>query len=157
MLDLSRLQDPFGDEIGPLVRKIKTLWHRIIQKCLDDTGLTLSQVGLLGAIARLSLENVETTQIALSQETDIDPMTTSTILRNLQKKGLVVRKECKTDTRARVVDLTDEGVEVMVKACNNLRALYEKMDLTDGNKVEFVEKLTIIYDKLNKLNNQTLK
>ncbi len=155
MIDLSGLQDPFGDEIGPLVRRVVKLWQRLIQKTLEDTGLTLSQMGLLGAIARLSSENEETTQIALSQETDIDPMTTSTILRNLQKKGLVERKESETDTRARIVELTDAGVAVLIKACQNLSNLYADMDLSDIDKDEFIAKLSIIYDKLNKLNNQS--
>lgn len=69
----------------------------------------------------MSRENTEATQIILSQETGIDPMTTSTILRNLQKKGLISRRESATDTRARIVEVTKSGSELFERAIAKVR------------------------------------
>ena len=70
----------------------------------------------------LYLEKV--TQIILSAHTKIDPMTTSTVLRMLQQKGLIQRQEHLTDTRAKTVMLTEEGTEMIKKAI----ATVEKFD-----------------------------
>ena len=75
------------DDVEYLIWKIFKYWQRGKQKLLEEFGLTGSQLELLGAIYRMSEHNMEVTQILLSQKTGIDPMTTSTILRNLQKKN----------------------------------------------------------------------
>ena len=54
----------------------------------------------------------EVTQIVLSSHTKIDPMTTSTVLRTLQSKKLLQRQEHSTDTRAKTVELTEEGKKI---------------------------------------------
>jgi DNA-binding MarR family transcriptional regulator len=56
------------------------------------------------------------TQIVLSAHTKIDPMTTSTVLRTLQKKGFIKRQEHLTDTRAKMVELTEEGKTIIKQA-----------------------------------------
>jgi MarR family transcriptional regulator, organic hydroperoxide resistance regulator len=71
---------------------------------------------LLASIHWLVLHGKEVTQIVLSNHTKIDPMTTSTVLRTLQKKCLVQRQEHLTDTRAKTVGLTEEGIIMVKKA-----------------------------------------
>lgn len=107
--------DP-NDNISFLIWRIMKYWQRGKQKLLDEFGITGSQMELLGAICYMSEHKMEATQIILSQETEIDPMTTSTILRNLQKKGLISRRESTTDTRARIVEVTDEGLALFFRA-----------------------------------------
>lgn len=100
------------EDIGYLIWRIYKIWQRGKLKILDEFNLTGPQLELLGAVYHMSKARMEITQIALSQVTDIAPMTTSTILRNLQKKGLIDRKESKTDTRARLVEITKEGTDI---------------------------------------------
>jgi DNA-binding MarR family transcriptional regulator len=95
------------------------LWQRAIRKALEPYGLTHSQYVLLASIHWLSLHKKAVTQVELSAHTQIDPMTTSAVLRTLQKKGLLQRREHLTDTRAKTVMLTDKGIDltrVAVKA-----------------------------------------
>ena len=101
---------------GFLLWQVTNLWQRAIKKALEPYGLTHSQFVLLASTHWLILHNQEVTQIVLSAHTKIDPMTTSTVLRTLQQKGLVQRKEHLTDTRAKTVDLTEEGKELVKKA-----------------------------------------
>ena len=111
----NKLEDS-NDDIGYLIWKVSKYWQRGKLRLLGEFGLTGSQLELLGAIYHMSRENTEATQIILSQETGIDPMTTSTILRNLQKKGLTSRRESATDTRARIVEVTKSGSELFERA-----------------------------------------
>ena len=101
---------------GFLLWQVTNLWHREIKKALEPHGLTHSQYVLLVSIHWLTLHEQEVTQIVLSGHTKIDPMTTSMVLRTLQKKGLIQRQEHEIDTRAKLVSLTNEGKEVIKKA-----------------------------------------
>ncbi len=127
----NKLEDS-NDDIGYLIWKVSKYWQRGKLRLLGEFGLTGSQLELLGAIYHMSRENTEATQIILSQETGIDPMTTSTILRNLQKKGLISRRESVTDTRARIVEVTKSGSELFERAIAKVREgqslLFENID-----------------------------
>lgn len=144
-----------NEDVGYLIWRVSKYWQRGKHKLLDEFGLTTSQMELLGAIYHMSLQKIEATQIILSQETEIDPMTTSTILRNLEKKGLISRRESTTDTRARVVEATDAGIDLFVKAVLKVKKeqarLFQNMDtniLRDQLSILLKE-----MDRLNKSNN----
>lgn len=101
---------------GFLLWQVTNLWQREIKKALEEYNLTHSQFVLMASIHWLMLHKQEVTQIVLSAHTKIDPMTTSTVLRTLQQKNLVTRQEHATDTRAKVVVLTDLGKDIIKKA-----------------------------------------
>ncbi|MEO7988146.1 MAG: MarR family transcriptional regulator [Chryseolinea sp.] len=101
---------------GFLLWQVTNLWQREIKKALEQFGLTHSQFVLMASIHWLTLHKQEVTQIVLSDHTKIDPMTTSTVLRTLQQKGFIQRQEHATDTRAKTVELTEEGKKVVKKA-----------------------------------------
>lgn len=150
----NKLGNP-NEEIGYLIWRVSKYWQRGKHKLLGEFGLTGSQLELLGAIYHMSKLEMEATQIVLSQETEIDPMTTSTILRNLQKKGLISRRESTTDTRARVVEVTDAGSELFEKAIAKVKegqdSLFENID-----KESLKTQLQILLkemDRLSKTNN----
>lgn len=144
-----------NEEVGYLIWRVSKFWQRSKHKVLDEFGLTTSQMELLGAIYHMSRQQKEATQIVLSQETEIDPMTTSTILRNLEKKGLISRRESVTDTRARIVELTEAGKELFEKAIAKVKSgqelLFKNID------VEVLKTQLIILlqemDRLSKSNN----
>jgi MarR family transcriptional regulator, organic hydroperoxide resistance regulator len=109
------VEKPEGSS-GFLLWQVTNLWQREIKKALEQFGLTHSQFVLLASIHWMTLHKEEVTQIVLSNHTKIDPMTTSTVLRTLQKKGWIKRQEHLTDTRAKTVALTVEGIEITKKA-----------------------------------------
>lgn len=150
----NKLGNP-NEDVGYLIWRISKYWQRGKHKLLDEFGLTGTQLELLGAIYHMSNQNIEATQIVLSQETEIDPMTTSTILRNLEKKGLISRRESTTDTRARIVEVTETGAELFSKAITKVKEgqnlLFENID-----KKALTTQLQILLremDRLNKINN----
>ena len=104
------------DSSGFLLWQVTSLWQREIKKALEKLNLTHSQFVLLASILWLTQQKESVTQILLSAHTKIDPMTTSTVLRTLQSKGLLQRQEHATDTRAKTVALTEQGQKIVKQA-----------------------------------------
>ena len=119
---------------GFLLWQVTNLWQREIKKALEEFGLTHSQYVLLASIHWLTLHNQEVTQVVLSNHTKIDPMTTSTVLRTLQQKGFLQRKEHLTDTRAKTVGLTKEGVKIIKMAVVAVEKFDKEFFSLLGNK-----------------------
>ena len=150
-VDKSTVCTPEND-IGYLIWQLSKFWQRGKTKTTGEFGITGSQLEVLAAIRRFQ-NDVEITQITLSQVTSIDPMTMSTILRNLEKKQLITRRESKTDTRARIVDLTDAGHELLEKAFIRVQELH-KIIFRRIDKDVFRSQLKILLEELNNLENQ---
>ena len=125
---------------GFLLWQVTNLWQREIKKALVPYGLTHSQFVLMASIHWMALHKVDVTQVVLSAHTKIDPMTTSTVLRTLQEKGLVQRQEHSTDTRAKTVGLTDEGKKVIKKAVVTVEKFDHEFFSALGNKVSDLNK-----------------
>lgn len=114
------------DSSGFLLWQVTNFWQREIKKILKPYDLTHSQFVLMASIYWLTLHKQDVTQILLSLHSKIDPMTTSEVLRTLQTKGLLQRKEHLTDTRAKMVGLTDKGKKIIKRAVKTV----ESFDLT---------------------------
>jgi DNA-binding MarR family transcriptional regulator len=131
-----------NDSSGFLLWQVTSLWQREIRKALEPFDLTHSQFVLLASMHWLTLEKKEVTQIILSQHTKIDPMTTSTVLRTLQRKGLIERKEHSTDTRAKTVALTQKGKEKVQQTVKIVEAFDDEFFSILGKEIpEFNQKL----------------
>ena len=123
------------------------LWQREINKALKQYKLTHSQFVLMASIHRLTSQNHGATQIVLSAHTKIDPMTTSTVLRTLQTKGLIKRQEHKTDTRAKTVELTGTGLKNIKKAIKTVEQLDKQFFASlDKPTKDFNNKLMILLE-----------
>ena len=134
--------DSAADSPGFLLWQVTALWQREIRRILEPCDLTHSQFVILAGMHWLALQKIEVTQILLSAHTKIDPMTTSTVLRTLQAKGLVQRQEHSTDTRAKVVTLTASGRQVIKKAVVIVETFDREFFSALGSKTgEFNKKL----------------
>jgi MarR family transcriptional regulator, organic hydroperoxide resistance regulator len=135
------------ESTGFLLWQVTNLWQREIKKALKKYELTHSQFVLLASIHWLTLEKQKVTQILLSIHTKIDPMTTSTVLRTLQTKGLVIRQEHETDTRAKTVVLTEKGIIITKQAIKTVeqfdRQFFSSLATETG---DFNNKLTILLE-----------
>ena len=133
------------ESTGFLLWQVTNLWQREIKKALEAYGLTHSQFVLLASMLWLKSDKQNVTQIVLSNHTKIDPMTTSTVLRTLQTKGLVQRKEHETDTRAKTVGLTETGLKITKQAINTVEE-FDKLFFgsLDMQTEDFNNKLTTL-------------
>lgn len=139
-------------KIDLLLWRVFKLFLKDKKQILEQLGLTCSQFEILSAIQYLLNVTPEIIQVDLSEKTSIDPMTTSMILRNLQKKGLVNRYRSTVNTRAVIVEITREGVEVLEKAYQQMKA-HSDLIYEDIDEKSLTAQLVKISEKLNKLNN----
>lgn len=112
----SSFKENDADSIGLSFIKAYNLWHKAIKEKLKTLNLTHPQFVVLASLGYLSQTSEEVNQVAISKQSDIDVMTISTIIKNLEKVNLVLRQHSKKDTRAKVVQLTEMGQELLNKA-----------------------------------------
>lgn len=135
------------DSTGFLLWQVTNLWQRKIKKALEKYELTHSQFVLLSCIHWLTLVKQSVTQILLSNHSKVDPMTTSSVLRTLQKKGLINRQENETDTRAKTVKLTENGMKILKQAIRTVEQFDQKFfSPLDKKTKDFNHKLTTLLE-----------
>lgn len=84
-------------------------WQREQRRALRDAGLSHLQVMLLASVTSLSEQDEPVTQVMLARHARTDVMTTSQVLRTLEKKKLVRRTDHPTDSRAFALRPTAAG------------------------------------------------
>lgn len=104
------------DSSGFLLWQVTTLWQRRIKQSLDLLDLTHTQFVLLATAASLSQNGNIVTQIDIANQSETDRMMVSKVLRTLQSKGLIARREHRTDTRAKEITLTRKALDLVQKA-----------------------------------------
>jgi DNA-binding MarR family transcriptional regulator len=105
-----------GDSPGYLLGQLTMLWQRKQKKVLDPLNLTQTQFALLAALGWLSKNSNAVTQVDIANQSNADRMMVSKVLRTLEDKGFLTRKEHETDTRAKIIRLTTDGETVLQKA-----------------------------------------
>lgn len=104
------------DSPGYLLGQLTMLWQRKLKRVLDPLDLTHTQFALLCALAWLSRESNQVTQIDIANQGNADRMMVSKVLRTLEEKNFITRHEHLTDTRAKTIKLTPDGETVLQKA-----------------------------------------
>lgn len=105
-----------SESTGFLLWKVNNLWQREIRKTLKKYNLTHTQFVILATTVWLSDSNSDLRQVEIANQIEIDKMLTSNVLRTLEKNGLLERSEHKTDTRAKTIQPTKKGIELLQKA-----------------------------------------
>lgn len=141
------------NKVDSLMWKVTKMLTKKKRTILDEFELTCSQYDILSALHQSSMhnDNGEVIQINLSEKTQIDPMTTSTILRNLQKRKLIKRERGLINTRTVEVELTEEGKELYTKAQQKIEKMRQDIYQCVDEK-QFTSILLLITDRLNKSN-----
>ncbi|MCB0668319.1 MAG: MarR family transcriptional regulator [Saprospiraceae bacterium] len=104
------------DSPGYLLWQITMLWQRKMKKALDQLDLTHTQFVLLAALGWLEKKSQEVTQIDIARHSNTDRMMASKVLRTLEAKALITRREHPVDTRAKCITLSKKGLETLGKA-----------------------------------------
>lgn len=103
------------DSTGFLLWQVTALWQRKIAAVLRPYQLTQVQYALLATLFWFSKKTEYMTQTMLAQQTKLDIMMTSQVLRTLESKGLIKRQPHPTDTRAKILQLTKKGIDLVWK------------------------------------------
>lgn len=133
---------------GYLLGQLTTLWQRKQKKVLDPLNITQTQFVLLAALGWLSKKNNQVTQVDIANQGNADRMMVSKVLRTLEDKKFISREEHLTDTRAKVIKLTDSGAIVLQKALTAIEnADKEFFSVLDENLSTFNKNLLLIINK----------
>lgn len=101
---------------GFLLWQVTVEWQRKIKSAIDPLGITHPQFVICALLLWFSENNISPTQVAIIEKSKLDKMTVSSSLKKLSEKGLIHREESPTDTRAKLVSLTDKGNKLVKKA-----------------------------------------
>ena len=88
-----------------------------------DSVLTGPQFAVLSAIRAYPAAD----QTALASAVALDTSTMADVCRRMERRGLIIRHESPHDARAKVLALTDEGVEALAEVNRRARALDEAL------------------------------
>ena len=115
---MSKENEPYKseDNLGFLLWHTNMIWQREQNRALDSIGLTQTQFAILSALNSLLKKSNSVMQKAIAERSNTDTMMVSKVLRTLEKKGLIERKQHETDTRAKCVFLTPLGLKTFQEA-----------------------------------------
>ncbi|GAE85377.1 MarR family winged helix-turn-helix transcriptional regulator [Bacteroides reticulotermitis] len=137
--------------VDNLIWRVAKQLNKRKRAVLEEFDLTCSQYDLLAAIWQSTREKKGVIQVDLAERTQIDPMTTSTILRNLQKRNLIIRERGLVNTRTVEIELTYSGsrlYQIAKKQIDQMREeTYQSVD-----QQQIISQLLILSNKLNKSN-----
>jgi DNA-binding MarR family transcriptional regulator len=102
-----------NDYAGFLIWKTSNQWEKYINNLLLPFGLIQSEICHLISIIQLVQIQKTVTQVELSRSIGTTPMSTSKILRGLEKKGFISRIPGK-DTRSKTIQITEQGMEILI-------------------------------------------
>ena len=119
----SKYAENSAGSIGFSYIKAYNIWHRKIKSELLNIGITHPQFVVLASLGYLKQHQNEVKQIDVANSADIDVMTISTIIRNLEKLELVHRTTSELDTRAKVLSITTEGTQILNRALKIVEAI----------------------------------
>ena len=136
-----------NDSPGYLLGQLTMLWQRKQKKVLDPLDLTQTQLALLAALGWLSKTSDVVTQVDIANQSNADRMMVSKVLRTLESKKFITRQEHPTDTRAKIIKLTNTGEAVLQKALIEVvnadldffSALDEDLSSFNSNMVKLIE------------------
>ena len=146
-------QDPTKENsIGYLIHEVARLMRRRFEEEASAHGFTLPQWRALAEIFR----NEGIAQVSLAAALDVDQMTVSGIVSRLEKRGLIDRYPDPNDSRAKLAKLTPAGIELVTRAKNVGRALYENAlgGLSLAERDAMTASLQLIRDNLNSMTAQ---
>jgi len=141
---LKQKKSPFAEEnlaedSGFLMLQVSNLWgdyhDRVLKKHYD---LSHMQYAVLASVYWLALHSEkQITQTILAQHTKISQMTISQMLKKLEAKGYVYRTTHSIDIRAKAVNLTLQGKELLDKAVKTIIDVDAKFFRTLGRNVKY--------------------
>lgn len=112
----SKFKNDSSKSPGFLFIRAYNNWYTQIQKALRSINLTHPQFIILTVTAYLQNRGENPTQKMVADHSAIDVMTTSQILKLLEKKQYIQRKQHPTDTRAKIILLLGAGQEKVNQA-----------------------------------------
>lgn len=139
-----------GPEQSPgfLLWQVSTLWRRQVEAALATLELTHPQFVLLASLGWLLRHGKSVTQVELARHCGTDITMTSQVLRALERKGLIERKQQEGNERSKFPYLTSDGIKLIEKAIPLVEAVDTNFFKKLGdNQTTYVKLLQCLIEK----------
>lgn len=107
---------------GFLLWHVTLRWQRKMAATLTPLDLTHPQFVLLASLYWLDTQATRPNQLTLATHAGMDVKTASQVLRRLESKGYLTRDTDPSDTRAKLLHITEEGTDLAAKAMKAVEA-----------------------------------
>ena len=114
------------DSLGYLLWQTAHGWMRRLNSALLEAGMTHLQYIVLGSALWITRNEKPPSQAKLAQFCAMDPMLISKVVRALERKHAIRRAPDPRDTRSKLLTLTDEGVEIILRCIPLVERAYEE-------------------------------
>jgi DNA-binding MarR family transcriptional regulator len=134
-----------------LITQVSDLWQESVNEELKKNGLTTNEFNILNSLIWLKNESTHVTQVNICEYINVKPMNTSIIMRKLQTKKLIQRKEHPVDTRAKTISLTPIGEKKIADVVQAVEALTVSFFKIEPSKIaEFNKRILEIRNNKKK-------
>jgi DNA-binding MarR family transcriptional regulator len=134
-----------------LITQVSDLWQESVNEELKKNGLTTNEFNILNSLIWLKNESAHVTQVNICEYINVKPMNTSIIMRKLQTKKLIQRKEHPVDTRAKTISLTPIGEKKIADVVQAVEALTVSFFKIEPSKIaEFNKRILEIRNNKKK-------
>ena len=116
-----------GPTPGYLVWRLSLKWQAAVDRTVAPHGLTHAQYSLLASLRGMTRSGGTPTQRELADQTGLDEIFVSKLLRTLEANGLVDRNPHPTDARARQLSLTEAGIATITPAIADVQVLLDEL------------------------------
>ncbi len=141
---------------GYLIRRLNQISMSVFQERMKELGLTMTSVQFAAMYAVKANPGID--QARLAGVIAYDRATIGGVIDRLESKGLVERRVCDHDRRARIVSLTSEGDALLEKLVPLVRDFQDDIlsGLSDVERAEFLRLATKAADAGNDLSRAPL-
>jgi DNA-binding MarR family transcriptional regulator len=134
-----------------LINQVVDLWNIKTLLILKKHNLSHPEFTMLASAHYMCNVTKNATQIDICTHAGIKQMNASILLRKLQTRKFLSRKEHPIDTRAKTVHLTPLGEQTATKILNEIEVINKHFfQLTTSNETAFANKLQEIRDANSK-------
>ena len=152
---VSRFKQP-EDSLGYLLWQTAHGWMRHLNSELVVVGITHLQLIALGSTLWLTRIGKPPSQVRLAQFCAMDPMLISKVVRTLEKKRALARTCDPSDTRSKLLTLTDEGRSLILRCIPLVERAYEQFfaPISDRDEPQFHSTLLRLFRSVKAAENE---
>lgn len=146
-----------AEKIGLLTKSINLAIEKERNRYLAEYGLTAVQSDVLQYVSYVQSKGIEINQVDIERELHLSNPTVTGILKRLEAKGFVVKKESLKDHRYKSVYVTELEKKVHHRSRNNKERIEEYLlrGLTQEQRDAAIAALEVMLDNMQELNDKT--
>ena len=135
------------ESVGFQFWKLHNTWFKRVNAVLKPHQFTHTQFVMMASIAWFEEQGKQPSQAQVSQLMGIDKMAFSKAVRQLEERKMVLRKQSKTDARARSLSLTKRALILVPQAMKDIESIDLEIFGALGERRQTFNKILLLLNK----------